>query len=463
MEQTSPIRLPIAFSNPVLSGSAAQEPSQTAGSAVLSHMQASGPDQSQLFEPAYGSPETVPSAGSVIATASDGGAPASSTSVAVFFPAPARAPVRIPVVSQAPAAGNANAATIASLRRNGPPASQDAASSHLSMEVQTAEPAEALLSQAAPQPYPQLNPKSDPLAQPLQRGTIVSLPVAGAPIDPPAPAHATDPTPNQAPNQAPAREAHIESRGVSTPQPASAPTVSPSSPTVQERPLAAGIHNPGTAYAPAGLHAAHPIPAAALDATLSTPAPATFSQPAIRIANNPSPIQAASPPAAHDTFAALDAAASAPAAGWIHTGARHAEAGYLDPALGWVSVRAEASSGALHAVIVPGSSEAAQTLAGHLAGLNSYLAERHGPGSHASMAAPQAASGDAAFGQAGPGSGRDPSQQNAPQPGAADPVHDETASHPAVRATHNPALDPAVNADASTGFIRGGSHISVMA
>jgi hypothetical protein len=47
--------------------------------------------------------------------------------------------------------------------------------------------------------------------------------------------------------------------------------------------------------------------------------------------------------AASDTFSALDIAGSMPASTWLHAGVRHAEAGYLDPSLGWVGVRAEAA------------------------------------------------------------------------------------------------------------------------
>ncbi len=84
-------------------------------------------------------------------------------------------------------------------------------------------------------------------------------------------------------------------------------------------------------------------------------------------------------PAAGDAFSALDAAHSTPPPTWIHSGAHHAEAGYLDPALGWVGVRAEAAASGVHAALMPGSAEAAQVLATHLSSLNAYLSEQHGP------------------------------------------------------------------------------------
>jgi len=90
---------------------------------------------------------------------------------------------------------------------------------------------------------------------------------------------------------------------------------------------------------------------------------------------------------ASDTFAALDS--GAPATTWIHASARHAEAGYLDPALGWVGVRAETAGNMLHASIVPNSPEAAQALGGHLAGLSTFLAEHHGQAASFTLASPE--------------------------------------------------------------------------
>jgi hypothetical protein len=92
--------------------------------------------------------------------------------------------------------------------------------------------------------------------------------------------------------------------------------------------------------------------------------------------------------AASDPFDALDAMRSAPQA-WIRAGAHHAEAGYLDPALGWVSVRADAAGSGVHAALVPASGEAAQVLGSHLTGLNTYLSEHHQEPATVTMAPPQ--------------------------------------------------------------------------
>lgn len=118
----------------------------------------------------------------------------------------------------------------------------------------------------------------------------------------------------------------------------------------------------------------------------------------------------ASIPAHFDTFAALDETPPVPPATWIHAGANRAEAGYLDPALGWVAVRAEAPGNLLHASIMPSTPEAAQVLGTHLAGLNTYLAEHRGAAAQLTIASPE--SGQAPFGHSGlDSSGRQPEQQ----------------------------------------------------
>ena len=63
--------------------------------------------------------------------------------------------------------------------------------------------------------------------------------------------------------------------------------------------------------------------------------------------------------AAEETFAAMDAGTEVGTPGWIHAGGHTAEAGFEDPALGWVGVRADLSGGNVHAALMPGSAEAA--------------------------------------------------------------------------------------------------------
>ena len=72
-------------------------------------------------------------------------------------------------------------------------------------------------------------------------------------------------------------------------------------------------------------------------------------------------------------FTALDTANSKTGFTWSHLSARQAEAGYQDPVLGWVNVRAQSDSSGIHAALVPSSAAAAQSLRGHLDGLQAFL------------------------------------------------------------------------------------------
>jgi hypothetical protein len=94
-------------------------------------------------------------------------------------------------------------------------------------------------------------------------------------------------------------------------------------------------------------------------------------------------------PATRETFAALDDASSLGKPVWMHAGPRQAEAGFQDPLLGWVGVRADQGPGGIHAALVPGSADAAQMLGGHLAGLGTYLNEQHTPVDTLTLDAPE--------------------------------------------------------------------------
>ena len=173
----------------------------------------------------------------------------------------------------------------------------------------------------------------------------------------------------------------------------------------------------------------------------------------------------ATSPSAHETFAALDGGTATASPTWTHAGTQYAEAGFHDPDLGWVGVRADSAGGGVHASLIPDSAGAAQTLGGHVAGLNTYLAEQHTPVETLSVAAPEnhsmAPGADQSAGQGmQQGAGQNPGQggyseaasisrQNAPAINAA-PSSVEAAS--------------AVGQDASAPAIGlGGLHISVMA
>ena len=93
-----------------------------------------------------------------------------------------------------------------------------------------------------------------------------------------------------------------------------------------------------------------------------------------------------------DAFAAIDSDSSPVTPTWVQAGAHHAEAGYEDPDLGWVSVRADVSASGVHAALVPGTPDAAAALAGHLPGLNAYLAEHRSEITHVTVAQAEARS-----------------------------------------------------------------------
>ncbi len=161
------------------------------------------------------------------------------------------------------------------------------------------------------------------------------------------------------------------------------------------------------------------------------------------------------------TFAALDAAAGPGTQSWVHTGPHQAEAGFEDPALGWVGVRADLGAGGVHAALLPGSVEAAQALSGHLAGLNAYLAEHHTPVAALSMAAPGSQGMDARAGQGmNPGSGQNSGQGGSPAPYSNPQPPAAAISRAVFQETSAPSGQPDGAAPLA---IRAGVHISVVA
>jgi hypothetical protein len=184
---------------------------------------------------------------------------------------------------------------------------------------------------------------------------------------------------------------------------------------------------------------------------------------------------AASASAPREAFAELDSGPGAVT--WTHAGPRQAEAGFEDPTLGWVGVRAEMTGGAVHAALVPGSSEAAQELGRQMDGLHSYLAEQRTPVAWLGMTSPGDRGGDGSgsAGQtmqhdgqgqgAGQGSGQEASGQQAPrQQGSAD------ADAPLAARGMGTGRAAAASSGAVTGLDRmvspagrEGGHISVVA
>jgi len=174
-------------------------------------------------------------------------------------------------------------------------------------------------------------------------------------------------------------------------------------------------------------------------------------------------------PATRETFAALDAETALGTPTWIHAGTQRAEAGFQDPALGWVGVRADMGTGGVHASLVPGSADAAQALGGHLAGLNSFLAEQHTPVETLTLAAPEGRwagpLGDQGTGQGmnqGLNQGADQntgqgafSEPRSNPPPAAPDLAAATTSEVSAQTGRPDAMDPPARL--------GGIHISVIA
>lgn len=104
---------------------------------------------------------------------------------------------------------------------------------------------------------------------------------------------------------------------------------------------------------------------------------------------------------AHDTFAEMDGGTSGAPTTWIHAGAHRAEAGFQDPTLGWVGVRADVGADGIHASLVPGTANAAEVLGGQLAGLNAHLAAQHTAVDTVTLASPEGREAGGAMGHAG--------------------------------------------------------------
>jgi hypothetical protein len=168
-----------------------------------------------------------------------------------------------------------------------------------------------------------------------------------------------------------------------------------------------------------------------------------------------------------ETFSALDSEAAPGALAWTHSSARQAEAGFQDPALGWVGVRADLSGGGVHASLLPDSAAAAQELGRHMDGINTYLAEQHTPVASLGMAAPsgrgsESGAGDG-FGQGTQQGMQQGSGQNAQQQNNAE-LQPESAINRASFSRAPLAQNTGARVDAESSVHEtGGAHISVMA
>ena len=191
----------------------------------------------------------------------------------------------------------------------------------------------------------------------------------------------------------------------------------------------------------------------------STPTAQASAAPASVHTQIPVPTSAAAP--RQDTISALDAGTSLGTPTWTHAGGQHAEAGFRDPALGWVGVRADLSAGGIHATVVPNSEEAAQALNGHLAGLSAHLVQQQTPVVSLSMASPSESGVENGMGQR-----MQQGAQGSPQGGASDePQASSQDNAPPAPTSSNPAASAqssVLDTLTYTGELRG-TRISVMA
>jgi len=177
----------------------------------------------------------------------------------------------------------------------------------------------------------------------------------------------------------------------------------------------------------------------------------------------------AATPGSRDPIAELDAQGASITPTWVHAGAQHAEAGYEDPNLGWVGVRADLSTGSVHASVVPGSADAAQVLGTQMAGLNSYLNEHRSPVDTVTLSAPEGRTIGNATDQGGgmqQGSGQHTGQNAAQDAGQGSSSAPQSIASVSTRASAVAApvqASTSTSADQSAEINSTGVHISVVA
>jgi len=167
---------------------------------------------------------------------------------------------------------------------------------------------------------------------------------------------------------------------------------------------------------------------------------------------------------AKDVFATLDSGTAVGAPTLIHGGSQRAEAGFQDPTLGWVGVRADLTGNVIHAALVPGSPEAAQVLSAHMTGLSAHLAEEHAQVSTLTMAEPGQngfASGTDAPGS--DGGGQQNTSQNDGQSSAAARQTDEQPEQRGILPMNSNTAAPGGPAGLPPLDEWRGSRVSVMA
>jgi hypothetical protein len=169
------------------------------------------------------------------------------------------------------------------------------------------------------------------------------------------------------------------------------------------------------------------------------------------------------------TFAALDSTSGSAASSWTHAGARHAEAGFQDPSLGWVGVRADLNAGGVHATVIPGSTDAAQALGGHMAGLNAYLSDEHAHVETLTLAVPESRDAGVSTGQnSGQGTNQNANQDTGQGSGQNNFSESPANTQAMMPATLSPREEQGsvlsgTLGNGMSGASQQGGHISVMA
>ena len=172
-----------------------------------------------------------------------------------------------------------------------------------------------------------------------------------------------------------------------------------------------------------------------------------------------SAVQTPSGTSTAETFSALDGANGSMNVTWTHAAPRQAEAGFEDPSLGWVSVRAGLNAGSISAVVVPGSADATQALGAHMAGLHDYLADQRSPVESLALATAQNSGADAGWGQG-------MQHQSQQQSGQDSPANAQILNAAAEDSTAAPSFERMrLSGDESPAVLQaeGGRYISVMA
>lgn len=170
------------------------------------------------------------------------------------------------------------------------------------------------------------------------------------------------------------------------------------------------------------------------------------------------PPQTSIKPDPREMFAAMEGE-SRPSPVWTHAGMNRAEAGFQDPQLGWVGVRARTDAEGVHATVVPSSVEAGKQLGFSMPELQAYVATHH-PGQKVTLDLPTQPSNDRAIAQDGAASNQGNSSGNNSRRESqqtADAERHSTSMGPVSTEARRPTESSGIGNPVR------GSHISVMA